>query len=42
MGERASVTGYGNKREKEMLHSVEASCIMGVIMVPTESNAFAA
>ena len=42
MGERASVSGYSNEREKGMLHSMEPSCIMGVITVPMESNAFAA
>ena len=31
MGERASVTGYGNEIGKGILHSVDASCIKGVI-----------
>ena len=31
MGERASVTGYRNERGRGILHSVEASCIKGVI-----------
>ena len=41
MGERASVTDYINERSKGILHSVEPSCIMGVVTVSMESNAFA-
>ena len=41
MGERASVTGYSNERGKGILHSVEPSCIMGVITVSMVSNVFA-
>ena len=40
MGEGASMTGYGNERDKGILHSVEAFSINGVVTISI-SNAFA-
>ena len=41
MGEGAGVNGYSNERGKGILHSVEPSCIKGVITCSMVSNAFA-
>ena len=41
MGEGASVNGYSNERGKGILHSVEPSCINGVVTVSMTFNVYA-